>query len=69
VNAALDGWTAATLPADWAAWRNRWEIGHAAHAALFLVAFCLLAWAGPGAGTAVHGRRGGATQGPGETTA
>jgi len=46
VNGALDGWTAATLPPDWAAWRNRWEIGHAIHAALFFAAFCLTFWGG-----------------------
>ncbi|MGE0417465.1 MAG: hypothetical protein AB7O80_11705 [Acetobacteraceae bacterium] len=28
-NAALNGWTAATLPVDWTWWRLRWEIGHA----------------------------------------
>src|SRR3954470_24294625 len=44
VNAALNGWTAASLPTDWTAWRNRWEIGHAIHAALFLAAFGLLSW-------------------------
>jgi hypothetical protein len=49
VNAVVDGWTAATLPADWTAWRNRWEIGHAIHAALFALAFCLTSWAEPAA--------------------
>ncbi len=29
VNAAVDGWTAATLPADWPTWRATWETGHA----------------------------------------
>ncbi len=29
VNAAVNGWTPATLPADWAGYRWRWEIGHA----------------------------------------
>lgn len=29
VNAAIDSWTAATLPADWATYRARWETGHA----------------------------------------
>lgn len=28
-NAAIDSWTAATLPADWADWRAKWETGHA----------------------------------------
>lgn len=34
VNAAVDGWTPATLPADWTRHRWRWETGHAL-AALF----------------------------------
>jgi len=38
VNAAVDGWTPATLPADWAGYRWRWEIGHA-------LAACSLWWA------------------------
>jgi Domain of unknown function (DUF1772) len=42
VNAALNGWTAATLPADWSAYRLRWEIGHALAAILALVAFVTL---------------------------
>ena len=29
VNAAIDSWTAATLPADWASYRAKWETGHA----------------------------------------
>lgn len=29
VNAAIDSWTAATLPTDWASYRARWETGHA----------------------------------------
>lgn len=37
VNAALNGWTAATLPADWAAYRLRWEAGHAVAALLSVV--------------------------------
>jgi hypothetical protein len=48
MNALLDGWTAATLPPDWTACRNRWELGHAIHAGLFAIAFCALlgsAWA------------------------
>ena len=46
VNMALNGWTAATLPADWAAYRLRWEAGHALAAALSLVAAAALtrAW-------------------------
>lgn len=39
MNAALGGWTPATLPPDWTAYRNQWEIGHAIHAALFGLAF------------------------------
>jgi hypothetical protein len=42
MNALLNGWTAATLPPDWTACRDRWEIGHAIHAALFGVTFCAL---------------------------
>ncbi|MFL5289029.1 MAG: hypothetical protein ACJ8AW_50765 [Rhodopila sp.] len=44
VNGALNGWTVASLPTDWPAYRNRWEIGHAIHALLFGAAFCMLAW-------------------------
>lgn len=29
VNAAIDSWTAATLPVDWASYRAKWETGHA----------------------------------------
>lgn len=29
VNAAIASWTAATLPADWPAYRVKWEAGHA----------------------------------------
>ncbi|HZP42751.1 MAG TPA: DUF1772 domain-containing protein [Candidatus Binatia bacterium] len=43
VNLALAGWTPATLPADWPRWRLRWEVGHAARAALVLVAVGALA--------------------------
>ena len=38
VNAATNGWTAATLPADWQAYRWRWEIGHALSALLAVAA-------------------------------
>jgi hypothetical protein len=34
VNEAVNGWTPDVLPADWASYRLRWEIGHAL-AALF----------------------------------
>jgi hypothetical protein len=42
LNMLLNGWTAATLPSDWTACRNRWELGHAIHAGLFAIAFCAL---------------------------
>jgi hypothetical protein len=42
MNARLSAWTQATLPADWTATRDRWELGHVLHAALFGAAFCLL---------------------------
>jgi hypothetical protein len=38
VNAAVNGWTAATLPSDWPAYRWRWEIGHAIAALLGAIA-------------------------------
>lgn len=37
VNAALNGWTPATLPANWPDYRLRWEIGHAVAALLAVV--------------------------------
>jgi cytochrome b561 len=42
MNTRLNGWTPATLPADWIASRDQWELGHAVHAMLFGVAFCAL---------------------------
>lgn len=42
VNAALSGWTAATLPADWRFYRLRWEVGHALACVLGLTAFAVL---------------------------
>ncbi len=39
VNAALSTWTPATLPPDWSSYRDRWEIGHALHAALLALGF------------------------------
>lgn len=42
MNTLLNGWTTATLPPDWTACRDQWELGHAIHAALFGVAFCAL---------------------------
>ncbi|HTI83528.1 MAG TPA: hypothetical protein VL614_23990 [Acetobacteraceae bacterium] len=44
VNAAVNGWTPATLPVDWAGYRWRWEIGHALSAV-----FALLGLAATGA--------------------
>jgi hypothetical protein len=43
VNAAVASWNSATLPADWFAYRARWEWSHAARAVLAFIAFvCLL---------------------------
>lgn len=42
VNAVLSGWTPETLPADWTGYRDRWEAGHALHAALFGLGFSAL---------------------------
>jgi hypothetical protein len=43
VNTVLNGWTPTTLPPDWTAWRDRWELGHALHATLFALGFgCLV---------------------------
>jgi hypothetical protein len=42
VNAALSGWTPASLPADWPRYRLRWECGHVAAAALSLVGLAAL---------------------------
>ncbi len=42
MNAALSGWTAETLPADWTSYRNQWEAGHAMHAAFFGLGFSAL---------------------------
>jgi hypothetical protein len=42
MNSLLNGWTSATLPPDWTACRDQWELGHAIHAALFGVAFLAL---------------------------
>jgi hypothetical protein len=39
VDAALSDWTPTTLPADWTRFRDRWEFGHAIHAALFALGF------------------------------
>jgi len=45
MNTLLNSWAPATLPPDWTATRNRWELGHVGHAILFGAAFCSLAWA------------------------
>jgi hypothetical protein len=39
VNAQTAKWTAASMPADWAHWRNQWEYSHLARFALHLIAF------------------------------
>jgi len=39
VNNALNAWTPQTLPDDWVRYRDRWELGHAASAVLFALAF------------------------------
>ncbi|MGN6517578.1 MAG: anthrone oxygenase family protein [Rhizomicrobium sp.] len=46
VNAALNTWTANSLPPDWGDFRLRWETGHAITAALSLIGFVaqLRAW-------------------------
>lgn len=42
MNTLLNRWTPATLPPDWTACRDQWELGHAIHFVLFGVAFCTL---------------------------
>ncbi len=42
MNGVLNGWTAASLPGDWMAVRNQWEIGHGVQAALFAFGFSAL---------------------------
>ncbi len=37
VNAALNGWTAASLPAGWRSYRLQWESGHALAATLSII--------------------------------
>jgi hypothetical protein len=39
MNGVLAGWSAQSIPAEWKDVRNRWEIGHAVHAALFFLGF------------------------------
>jgi hypothetical protein len=42
VNAAVSAWHSDTLPADWGAYRLRWEIGHALAWVLAAIAFIAL---------------------------
>jgi hypothetical protein len=42
MNSMLNAWTAASVPVEWTAVRNRWEIGHAIQAGFFIVAFASL---------------------------
>lgn len=42
VNAALNTWTAMTLPADWPQYRLKWELGHALAALFSVIAFVAL---------------------------
>ena len=42
VNEALNGWTSATLPSDWATYRLRWEAGHALVALMSVVGLVAL---------------------------
>lgn len=62
-NVEFGDWTPTSVPADWTAWRNRWEYGHAAHAGLQFAALSLLVVsllrdirAGGGAGPGGPGR-------------
>jgi hypothetical protein len=41
-HAQIQSWSAASLPADWAAWRDRWQFGQAGILLLHLVGFCAL---------------------------
>jgi hypothetical protein len=45
VNKAVASWTLATIPPDWAAYRLRWEIGHAIALLLSLCGVGALLWA------------------------
>lgn len=42
MNAVLDGWTADAPPPHWTDVRDRWELGHAIHAAFFALGFAAL---------------------------
>lgn len=43
INLAEAGWSVQSPPADWAATRDRWQIGHAVRTAAALLAFATLA--------------------------
>jgi len=43
INLAEGDWSVTSPPADWAAARDRWQIGHAVRTIAALAAFCLLA--------------------------
>ena len=45
VNVAVVSWTPTSLPPDWAAYRARWEAGHAIAALLSVVSLAALVWA------------------------
>ncbi len=51
INLAEGGWSVASPPSDWAAMRDRWQIGHAVRTAAALLAFGALS-------EAAHGSRG-----------
>ncbi len=55
VNVELAKWVNGPVPADWTAWRARWEWGHAVLALLELAGFAALVWSvledGPGVET------------------
>ena len=42
VNDAVNGWTPASLPNDWPAYRMRWEIGHALAALMAIIGLAAL---------------------------
>jgi hypothetical protein len=37
VNLLVNSWTLPSLPTDWTQARDRWEYGHATHAAVFAI--------------------------------
>ena len=42
VNLEVAGWTAATIPADWMTYRDRWDAAHTLSAGLAALAFAAL---------------------------